>query len=191
MAAFALAMLFGAAPAIEVGLVILAAYPSGVTSNAYTIAARADVPLCVTLSAVTSVITVLTIPCLIYLAFQVFFEQGEMRSLPIVNMLRELMLLTLIPVALGMFIRAGFLQLAKRTIEPIRKVVLILLIIVLLLAAVSSYEVIVANFPNAGALMVTMNLATMGLGFFVAHLFKLRFAQVITIAPESGSRIWL
>jgi len=48
LTAFALALLFGVPPAIAVGLVILAACPSGVTSNAYTFAARADVPLCVT-----------------------------------------------------------------------------------------------------------------------------------------------
>src|SRR5690606_18132923 len=61
LSAFCLAWLFDAPPAIAVGLVILAACPSGVTSNAYTFAARADVPLCVTLSAVTSVVTVFTI----------------------------------------------------------------------------------------------------------------------------------
>jgi len=62
LTAFALAFAFDAPPAIAIGLVILAACPSGVTANAYTFAARADVPLCVTLSALTSVITVFTIP---------------------------------------------------------------------------------------------------------------------------------
>ena len=64
LAAFGLALLFNAPPAIAVGLVILAACPSGVTANAYTFASRADVPLCVTLSAITSVVTVFTIPFL-------------------------------------------------------------------------------------------------------------------------------
>src|SRR5688572_16646634 len=62
LTAFALALIFQPPPFIAVGLIILAACPSGITSNAYSFAARADVPLCVTLSAVTSVITVFTIP---------------------------------------------------------------------------------------------------------------------------------
>lgn len=186
LAAFTLAWAFGAAPAIAVGLVILAACPSGVTSNAYTFAARADVPLCVTLSAVTSVITVFTIPFLTYLAQQVFFAQGEIPALPIANMLRELILLTLVPVAIGMLIRARFPRFAERAVEPIRKVILLMLISVLLLAIVSSYDVIIANFASAGALVITMNILTMGLGYGLARLFKLPTAQVITITFEVG-----
>ena len=74
LTAFALALIFGPVPTVAVGLVILAICPSGVTSNAYTFASRGDVPLCVTLSAVTSVITVFTIPFLTFLALQVFMD---------------------------------------------------------------------------------------------------------------------
>ena len=185
-AAFALSLLFGAAPAIAVGLVILAACPSGITSNAYSFAARADVPLCVTLSAVTSVITVFTIPFLTYLAQQVFLEQGQIPALPMATMLRELILLTLVPVALGMLARAQFPRFAAMAVEPLRKVILILLIAVLLLAIVSSYDVIIANFASAGALVITMNLLTMGLGYGLARLFRLPTPQVITITFEVG-----
>ena len=77
LTAFALGYLLAPSPAIAVGAVILAACPSGVTSNAYSFAARADVALCVTLSAVTSIITVFTIPFLTYFALQTFYEQGQ------------------------------------------------------------------------------------------------------------------
>jgi BASS family bile acid:Na+ symporter len=177
---------FGPAPAIAVGLVILAACPSGITSNAYSFAARADVPLCVTLSAVTSVITVFTIPFLTYLAMLLFFEQGQMPELPIVSMLRELILLTLVPVVLGMFVRARFPQFAQKAVEPIRRAILALLFVVLFMAALSSYEVIIANFANAGPLVVTMNLTTMGLGYALGRLFRLPTRQVITITFEVG-----
>jgi BASS family bile acid:Na+ symporter len=186
LCAFALAWIFGAAPAIAVGLIILAACPSGITSNAYSFAARADVPLCVTLSAVTSVITVFTIPFLTYSAMQLFFEQGQMPELPMVTMLRELILLTLVPVALGMFIRARFPRFAEKAIEPIRQAILVLLFIVLLLAALSSYKVIIENFSNAGPLVVTMNLSTMALGYALGRLFRLPTRQVITITFEVG-----
>jgi bile acid:Na+ symporter, BASS family len=186
LTAFALTLLFGPAPAIAVGLVILAACPSGVTANAYTFAARADVPLCVTLSAVTSIITVFTIPFLTYLALQMFYETGQMPELPVLGMLRQLILLTLVPVAIGMLVRWRWPAFAERAVEPIRKAVLWLLIIVLVLAALSSIDVIRDNIASAGALVVTMNVLTMALGYGLARMFKLPVAQVVTITFEVG-----
>lgn len=140
VAAFALALAFQAPPAIAVGLVILAACPSGVTSNAYTFAARADVPLCVTLSAVTSVVTVFTIPFLINLALETFAYEGQLGALPVLPMLINLTSFTLLPLGIGMFVRARAAGYAERAVEPIRKVVLYLMALVLVLGVVSSYR---------------------------------------------------
>lgn len=186
LAAFVLSWIFNAAPAIAVGLVILAACPSGVTSNAYSFASRADVPLCVTLSAVTSVVTVFTIPFLIDLALQVFFEQGQIATLPVGNMLLNLMTFTLLPLAIGMLVRAWFTAFAERAVEPIRKSVLYLMIIVLLLGVISSYQDLINYFASAGTLVLVMNLLTMGLGFGLAKAFRLPLPQVVTITFEVG-----
>jgi bile acid:Na+ symporter, BASS family len=186
LAAFLLALLFKAPPEIAIGLVILAACPSGVTSNAYTFAARADVPLCVTLSAVTSVVTVFTIPFLINLALQIFSDEAQLGGLPVFTMLRDLIGYTLVPLAFGMLIRAWFTAFALKAVEPIRKSVLFLMIAVLLLGAVSSYEQIIEHFARAGLLVLTMNVGTMALGFGLARLFKLPTPQVVTITFEVG-----
>jgi BASS family bile acid:Na+ symporter len=186
LAAFALALAFNAPPAIAIGLVILAACPSGVTANAYTFAARADVPLCVTLSALTSVITVFTIPLLIELALNVFAEPGRTVAISASNMLLNLMTFTLIPLALGMLFRHFFAEVAGRAVEPIRKMVLWLMIVVLLLGVVASVEEIAANFATAGLLVIVMNLLTMGLGFGLARLLGLPIEQVVTITFEVG-----
>jgi BASS family bile acid:Na+ symporter len=185
-AAFALAIAFSAPPAIAVGLVILAACPSGVTSNAYTFAARGDVPLCVTLSAVTSVVTVFTIPFLIALALATFPAGGETVTLSAPSMLVNLATLTLLPLAIGMGLRAAFPAWAERAVEPIRKSVLWLMMIVLLLGVISSYEELRDHFASAGALVVTMNLLTMALGFGIAKAFRLPIGQVVTITFEVG-----
>lgn len=186
VAAFALAAAFDAPPAIAVGLVILAACPSGVTANAYTFATRADVPLCVTLSALTSVITVFTIPFLIDLAMEVFSEPGQRAEVSALGMLLNLMTFTLIPLALGMLVRYWFPARAARAVEPIRKAVLWLMIVVLLLGVVSSIEEISANFATAGLLVVVMNVLTMGLGFGAARAAGLPMTQVVTITFEVG-----
>jgi BASS family bile acid:Na+ symporter len=186
LTAFVLAWIFSPPPAIAVGLVILAACPSGVTSNAYTFAARADVPLCVTMSAITSVVTVFSIPFLIELALQMFFEERQIISMSASNMLLNLMTFTLLPLVIGMVIRHLFPGPAERAVEPIRKGVLYLMMVVLLLGVISSYRDILEYFAAAGLLVIGMNLLTMGFGYGIARLFSLPLTQVITITFEVG-----
>jgi len=186
LTAFALGYLLAPSPAIAVGAVILAACPSGVTSNAYSFAARADVALCVTLSAVTSIITVFTIPFLTYFALQMFYEQGQVPALPVGQMLGTLVTVTIVPVAAGMIVRAVAPGLAGRALEPLRRIVLVLLIVVLSAAAASSYAVIRANLASAGLLVVAMNLFTMAMGYGAARLARLPAAQAVTITYEVG-----
>jgi BASS family bile acid:Na+ symporter len=186
LAAFGLSLLFDAPPAIAVGLVILAACPSGVTANAYSFATRADVPLCVTLSAITSVVTVFTIPFLINLAFATFSEPGTIQAMSARNMLLNLMSITLAPLALGMALRYFFPTKSAAAVEPIRVAVLYLMIVVLLLGVVSSYQEIIENFAAAGSLVIVMNVLTMGFGYGVARAFRLPLTQVVTITFEVG-----
>ena len=185
-AAFGLSLLFGAPPAIAVGLVILAACPSGVTANAYTFASRADVPLCVTLSALTSVITVFTIPFFIDLALRIFYGEGQITQISPIGMLTSLMTFTLLPLAIGMVLRALFPEMAEAAVEPIRKVVLYLMMLVLLLGIISSYQDLLEHFATAGPLVVVMTLLTMGFGYGAAKFFGLPMPQVVTITFEVG-----
>jgi BASS family bile acid:Na+ symporter len=184
--AFGLGYLLAPTPSIAVGAVIVTACASGVTSNAYSFAARADVALCVTLSAFASLITVFTVPLLTYLGLQFFFEQGEMPALPVAQMLRTLIMVTLVPVAVGMIVRAAAPRFADRALEPLRRMVMVLLIVVLSSAALSSYAVIRDNLASAGLLVLLMNLLTMALGFGVARLARLPADQSVTIVYEVG-----
>jgi BASS family bile acid:Na+ symporter len=186
LTAFVLALIFSPPPFIAVGLVILAACPSGITSNAYSFAARADVPLCVTLSAVTSVITVFTIPFLINVALRVFGDEGQLGALPVLPMLLGLISYTLLPLVIGMLVRARFPAFASQAVEPIRRGVLYLMAVVLLLGVVSSYQQLIDNVATAGALVVALNLLTMGLGFGLARIFGLPTTQAVTITFEVG-----
>jgi BASS family bile acid:Na+ symporter len=184
--AYGAALLFSPPPAIAIGLMILAACPSGVTSNAYSFAAKADVPLCVTLSAVTAVVHVFTIPYLVNFSLQAFADGGQVVSLPVFNMLRDLAGFTLAPLVLGMFVRARFTTTAKRLEEPLRKAVLYLMMLVLLLGVASSYQQIIDYAAVAGLLVIVVNLLTMVLGYGLARAFRLPMTQVVTIVFEVG-----
>jgi BASS family bile acid:Na+ symporter len=183
---YGLALLFDVPPTIAIGLVILAACPSGVTSNAYTFASKADVPLCVTLSALTSLVTVFTIPFFINVGLRTFDIGGEIPPMSPSDTLIQLVGFTVLPLAVGMIIRAAAQTLAERALEPIRKSVLYVMICVLLLAAVASYQTILQSFLTAGALVLTMNVLSMGMGYGVARLFRLPTKQVVTLTFEVG-----
>lgn len=186
LTAWVLALLFNPPPFIAVGLIILAACPSGITSNAYSFAARADVPLCVTLSAVTSVITVFTIPFLINLALQTFGDAGQLRALPVLPTLVNLASYTLLPLVIGMIIRARATEFARRAEEPLRNGVLYLMAVVLILGVISSYRQLIDNIATAGALVIALNLLTMGLGYGLAKTFRLSTKQAVTVTFEVG-----
>ena len=186
IAALLLVLLFDPAPAVAVGLIILALCPSGVTSNAYTFAARADVPLSVTLTAITSVITVFTIPFFTSLALEMFMDQSAGPDLPVLGMLQTLLTLTLFPVLLGMVIRFLWPKFAEKADEPLRKAVLILLFVVLGLGVLSSLNVIRTEIVSVGFLALVMNVGTMALGYGLSRLFRLPIAQVVTITFEVG-----
>ena len=186
LTAYLLALAFGPPASIAIGLMILAACPSGVTSNAYSFAARADVPLCVTLSAVTSVITVFTIPYLINFSLRAFADTGQMTPLPVLNMLRDLIGFTVVPLVIGMIVRARFTAFAKRAEEPLRKAVFWLMAAVLLLGVASSYQQIIDYIAVAGLLVVAVNVLTMLLGYGLARVFGLPMTQVVTITFEVG-----
>ena len=186
LTAWGLALLFNPPPFIAVGLIILAACPSGITSNAYSFAARADVPLCVTLSAVTSVITVFTIPFLINLALQTFGDAGQLRALPVLPTLVNLASYTLLPLVIGMIIRARATEFARRAEEPLRNGVLYLMAVVLILGVISSYRQLIDNIATAGALVIALNLLTMGLGYGLAKTFRLSTKQAVTVTFEVG-----
>src|SRR5690606_3679927 len=117
------------------------------------------------------------IPFLVNLAMTTFAHETQVVTLPVLNMLANLIGYTLVPLAIGMVIRAVFTIFAEKAIEPIRKSVLWLMIGVLVLGVVSSYREVLEHFAAAGALVLAMNLVTMTLGFGLAKAFRLPTRQ--------------
>jgi len=184
--AFALALLLAPTPEIAVGVIILAACPGGVTSNAYAFAARADVALSVTLTAISSFVSVLTIPTLTYIALQLFMQQGQAPELPVLRMFQTLATFTVVPIAVGMTLRAIWPDAVQRIIEVLRRATVAVLMFVIVAAAVSSYELILTYFLQASVLVIGLNLLSMLMGYSLARSVKLNTSQSITITYEIG-----
>ena len=183
---FMLAVLFAPTPEIAVGVVILAACPGGVTSNAYSFATRADVALSVTLTAINSFLTVLTLPLLTYLAVNYFLEAGTIPELPVVDMILTLANLTVIPVVIGMIIRKIWNDKASRIIEALRTATFIFLILLVLAGTLVSLDVLRQYFLQAAFVAAALNVLAMAMGYGLGRVFSLNVAQRVAIVFEIG-----
>jgi BASS family bile acid:Na+ symporter len=184
--AFVLAEIFAPTPAIAVGAIILAACPGGITSNAYSFASRADVALSVSLTAVTSFITVFSVPLVTYFALDYFFAAGTAPELPIGEMMYTLAKLTIIPVGIGMIIRQIWAERAKRLIEALRMTTFIFLLALIITGSLLAIDVLRQYFLQTAAVALSLNVISMAMGFGLARLFRLNVPQSVAITYEIG-----
>jgi len=181
-----LGFLYSSPPVIAAGAIILAACPGGVTSNAYVFSARADIALSVGMTTIASIVTAFTIPFLTLFALDLHLDRAEMPALSASQMTWKLAQFTIIPVALGMTLRAWRPDLAKRALEPLRIITLIALILIAAIGTVNAWQTIVENIWTAGILMATINVVGMLLGYGLGNLLRLPFRQMASITFEVG-----
>lgn len=184
--AVGLGLLYNSPPIIAAGAIILAACPGGVTSNAYVFSARADIALSIGLTAVASMITVFSIPFLTLFALDLHLGQAEMPALSARQMVWTLAQFTIVPVALGMLFRAWQPEFAKKALEPLRVIALLSLIMIAVIGTISAWDTIIENIWTAGALMATINIVAMSLGYGIGKLLDLPFRKLATITFEVG-----
>lgn len=173
-------------PELAVGIMVLAACPGGPTSNLISHISRGDTALSITLTAISSFIAVITIPLIVNFGLAHFMQQGEYIPLPVFDTILALSLITLVPVAIGMFIRAKAIQFAMKMNKPVKIVSGILLFVIIFAAIMSNREIFVQSFRDVGPVALSLNAVMLLLGYFSARIFRLRQSQSITISIESG-----
>jgi BASS family bile acid:Na+ symporter len=181
-----LGLLYNSPPVIAAGAIILCACPGGVTSNAYTFSAKADIALSIGLTVVASLITVFTIPFLTLFALDLHLDQADIPDLSALDMIWTLSKFTLVPVALGLAFRAWQPELAKKFVEPLRIIALVALIIIAVIGTVNAWDTIVEHIWTAGLLMATINFVAMSIGYGLGNLLRLPFTQMASITFEVG-----
>jgi bile acid:Na+ symporter, BASS family len=183
---FVVASIVPMQPEIAVGLMILALCPGGPSSNLITYLAQGDVALSVTLTALSSVITVFTIPVFTNLALQHFVGQDAAIALPIGQTIGQIFVITLVPVGLGMIIRHQFPGLALRLEKITNRLAIAFLALIILVIIIREWNRIPGFIAQVGMGVVLLNVISMLIGFWVGKLFKLKLAQQICIAIEVG-----
>jgi len=173
-------------PEIAVGLIIIALAPGGATSNMFTYLFKGDVSLSITLTAIVSLIAPFSIPILAGFSMVYFMDSNTAFNLPIVKTIIQLLVITVIPVALGMFVLSRWENLAKK-IEPILKwLSIIFLILIIVLIVLKNSANMTSYFSQAGLATVALNLAALILGYQLSKLAKLSHPQAVTIGFEVG-----
>lgn len=184
--AFGLVLLFGLKTELAVGLMILAACPGGATSNLISHLAKGDTALSITLTAFSSLITVITIPFIVNFAILQFIPGGEAQQLNVFGTILSVLIITVVPVSIGMFIHSRAPRFSERMERPVKILSAVFLAIIILAAVLKERENMLTFFRQAGPVALTLNILTLALGFYASRLLRLSPKQSGTISIESG-----
>jgi BASS family bile acid:Na+ symporter len=165
---------------------ILASAPGGPTSNLISHLANADVALSVSLTAISSFITIITIPFIVNFALENFLSAGQMISLDVPQTIKQILMVTVVPIIIGMLIRHYFERFAMIMARPVRIASGLLLALIIVGLILKQKEDFVAYFQQAGLVTLLLNVVTMSLGYLTAKWFRLNIKQARSISIESG-----
>ena len=183
---FILISVFSLEPAISIGVIILVACPGGPTSNLISHLAKGDTALSISLTAISSFVTILSIPFIINLGLTMVYGSGSVIQLDVLGTMLQVFVVVIIPVSLGMLIKAKRDHFAVKMEVPVRKASGVIFILVLAGVIIKEKENIASYAEQAGLITLLLNLLTMGLGFLIASLMELNIKQAISISIESG-----
>ncbi|MGE8360477.1 bile acid:sodium symporter family protein [Pseudomonas sp.] len=182
---FFLVQAFGLAPALAVGMMLLAASPGGTTANLYSHLAHGDVALNITLTAVNSVIAILTMPFIVNLSLAYFMDGDQAIPLQFAKVV-QVFVIVLGPVAIGMWLRSRFPGFAARMEKPVKIISALFLLVIILLAVVKDWQTFVDYAPLVGGAALAFNLISLAVGYYVPRLCKLSLRQAVAIGMEIG-----
>ena len=184
--AFLIADLLNLDPTMALGLVLLGASPGGTLANMFTHLAKGETALSVTMTAISSVCSVITIPLFLTLANE-YFDAGK--SLEDVNMavvVLRTFLITVVPLSIGMFVRSRSPEWVDRYQPTFMKLSIGLFFGVVLAAVLSELDLIRENFWRVAGGALLLNIVAMTLSFTIARLARLSEKQSTAIAMELG-----
>ena len=184
--AFILVKLWPISPELALGVMIIAAAPGGVTSNILTSFAKGDVALSISLTAIISLLSVITVPFIVITSLGLLGLENISKDFSLISMAISMFLIVVVPTLLGMIFRKFLIDITIK-LEPIsKKISLVLFIIVLLGAILGEKDNILSYFADAGLVTLILNIIMMILAFFVAQLLGTGIEQKKCISIECG-----
>lgn len=182
---FAIASGFGLAPELAVGLMLLAASPGGATANLFSHLAKGDVALNISLTAVNSVLSLLTLPLIVNFAMESFMGAGQFVPMQ-AGKIVQVFAIVLVPVGIGMLVRAKKPDFADRSAGTVKIASAIVLLVVVAGAVLKEKAHIGSYFQQVGLAALAFNLASMAVGYIVPRVVGIGERQAIAIGMEIG-----
>jgi BASS family bile acid:Na+ symporter len=181
-------MLFMLPPELALGLFIISICPAGTTSNALTFVGRGNVALAVVLTALTSLVTVFTIPLFLSWAVPHFLagHGGDVPPLSIPNTIMQLVRITVLPIVVGMVVRHFAPAFAARMARWLRPTAFVILIATIAVAVFVSLEMVLQRLAAATPAILALNLSAMALGLLIGRLIGASPRDAMTLSIETG-----
>lgn len=184
-AALLIAIWLKLSPNHALGLMLVAAAPGGATANIYSHLAKGDVALNITLTAVNSVLALLTLPIVVNLSLEYFFGAGQYVPPPHRKII-EVAAIILLPVVIGMLVRARAPEFARRMEKPLKLFSVLVLTILIFAAIYIERAKLLDSIIAVGAACVLFNVVSMLTGYLAPLALKLPERQAIAITMEIG-----
>ncbi len=183
---FLLAGMFPLTPELAVGVIILAACPGGATSNVISYLVRGNVALSITLTAISSLITIVSIPVVINLGMQTFMGADTALQLPLLKTIIQIAVIILLPISLGMLINYSQPRFAAKLEKIVKWLSLSFLGLIIFGLLLKERANFLPSLLQVGGVTLSLNLMTMFLGYAIATLAKLDESSSKTITVEVG-----
>ena len=184
--AFVLIKTLGTSPEIALGVMIIAAAPGGITSNVLTKFAKGDVALSVSLTAVISIISIITVPLIVFTSADLLGISFADQNINITGTALKMALVVAVPVILGMIIRKFAENFISSKISFIDKVTGILFLIVFIAIWIEEGANITTYLAQAGLVVLTLNIVMMIIAYYLAKTFASGIEQIKCISLECG-----
>ncbi len=184
--AFILVKLWPISPELAIGVMIIAAAPGGVTSNILTSFARGDVALSISLTAIISLLSVVTVPFILVTSLDLLGSENLSKNISLVSMAVTMFLIVVVPTLFGMMFRKFLSNVATKFESIGKKISAVLFVIVLFGAILAEKNNIISYFADAGLITLVLNILMMVIAFYIAQMLGTGVEQKKCISIECG-----
>jgi len=186
LVAYLLIIILKTPPEIAIGVMIIAAAPGGVTSNILTKFANGDVALSITLTAIISLISIITVPLIIFTSADLFGISNISQNISMTGIALKMFLVVTVPVVLGMIIRKFAENFVNSKIQIFEKLNIVLFIIFFIAAFYEERESFIDFLMQAGFITLILNITMMIVAYYLGKIFASGIKQQKCIALECG-----
>ena len=173
-------------PLFIIGIMLVACSPGGSSSNVFSMLAKGDIALSVTLTACSSIITLFTLPLIMAWVMKSIQFSDISIQLPIGNLLIQNLVLMVLPIAIGFVVNIYKEQTAAKIHDVLKRIAMPALVLLVTVFFFQHKQTIVAEFASLGLTMTVLILATTGCGALLAWLLKLTAKERRTLVIEIG-----